>query len=146
MLRSSRACRREQERDRVSVWERENNIILKAITMNSPQFRHESAPLSLTRGEKRGKKRKRREGKKKNPAPWDAYRWVTGDSSPLQGGFYRHDSILGADNAHNHTHIRSNTNSQTHCNLSQCDNERGNEGCVEEWGWVQWGLCWQRGE
>lgn len=64
MLRSSQACRRERERERLSERERENNIILKAITMNSPQFRHESIPLSLTGG---GEKRKKREkkGKKK---------------------------------------------------------------------------------
>lgn len=42
---------------------RENNIILKAITMNSPQFRHESAPLSLTRGKKE-KEKKKEEGEK----------------------------------------------------------------------------------
>ena len=48
------------------MWERENNIILKAITMNSPQFRHESAPLSLTGGEKKRKKRKKKGMKKKN--------------------------------------------------------------------------------
>lgn len=36
---------------------RENNI-LKAITLNSPQFRHESAPLSLTRGGKEKEKKK----------------------------------------------------------------------------------------
>lgn len=48
--------------------ERENNIILKAITMNSPQFRHESAPLSLTGGKKRERKEKgKREKKKKKP-------------------------------------------------------------------------------
>lgn len=36
----------------------ENNIILKPITMNSPQFRHESRALTLTGGgkEKGGKK------------------------------------------------------------------------------------------
>lgn len=55
------ACRKARERDRASESERENNIILKAITMNSPQFRHESAPLSLTAGGKKRKKRKRRE-------------------------------------------------------------------------------------
>lgn len=43
---------------------RENNIILKAITMNSPQFRHESVPLSLTGGKKR--ERKEKEGRNKN--------------------------------------------------------------------------------
>lgn len=47
------------------MWERENNIILKAITMNSPQFRHESAPLSLTGGKKKRKKRKKKGMKKK---------------------------------------------------------------------------------
>lgn len=61
MLRSSRACRRERERDRVS--KRENNIILKAITMNSPQFRHESAPLSLTVGGKEKERKKKGGGK-----------------------------------------------------------------------------------
>lgn len=37
---------------------------------------------------------------------------MTGDSSPLRGGFYRHDSNLGADNAHtltqeSHTHTHT---------------------------------------
>lgn len=36
----------------------ENNIILKAITMNSPQFRHESIPLTLTGGGKEKEKEK----------------------------------------------------------------------------------------
>lgn len=62
MLRSSQACRR--ERDRVS--ERENNIILKAITMNSPQFRHESAPLSLTGGRKKRERKEKGGREKKN--------------------------------------------------------------------------------
>lgn len=47
------------------MWERENNIILKAITMNSPQFRHESAPLSLTGGKKRERKGKKGNEKKR---------------------------------------------------------------------------------
>lgn len=136
MLWSSQACKRARETDGVS--KRENNIILKAITMNSPQFRHESSPLSLTVGQKKEKEKKKKGREKKKTAPWDAYRWVTGDSSPLQGGFYRQDSNLGADNAHTQSH----THGQTHCNLSQCDNERGNEACVEECSWVQWGLCW----
>lgn len=45
--------------------QRENNIILKAIAMNSPQFRHESAALSLTR-EKRKEKERRTKKQKLN--------------------------------------------------------------------------------
>lgn len=45
----------------------ENNIILKAITMNSPQFRHESTPLSLTRGKKEKDKKSEGRGKKQHP-------------------------------------------------------------------------------
>lgn len=37
----------------------ENNIILKAITMNSPQFRHESIALTLTGGKKEKEKEKK---------------------------------------------------------------------------------------
>lgn len=40
---------------------RENNIILKAITLNSPQFRHESIALTLTGG-----KREKEKGEKKH--------------------------------------------------------------------------------
>lgn len=47
------------------MWERENNIILKAITMNSPQFRHESAPLSLTGGKKKEKEKEKKGNEKK---------------------------------------------------------------------------------
>lgn len=66
MPRSSQARRGERERDIVDGGERQNNIILKAITMNSPQFRHESAPLSLTRGKEmkeKGEKKGRRKRK-----------------------------------------------------------------------------------
>lgn len=38
---------------------RENNIILKAITLNSPQFRHESIALTLTGGKKEKEKGKK---------------------------------------------------------------------------------------
>lgn len=38
----------------------ENNIILKAITMNSPQFRHESIALTLTGGKKEKEKEKKK--------------------------------------------------------------------------------------
>lgn len=44
--------------------ERQNNIILKAITMNSPQFRHESTPLSLTRGKEMKEKGEKKEEEK----------------------------------------------------------------------------------
>lgn len=44
--------------------ERQNNIILKAITMNSPQFRHESTPLSFTRG-KEMKEKEEKKGRRK---------------------------------------------------------------------------------
>lgn len=40
--------------------EGENNIILKAITMNFPQFRHERTALSLKEG--RGKRKGRKGG------------------------------------------------------------------------------------
>lgn len=43
--------------------ERENNIILKAITVNSLQFKHESATLSLKRGGGWGGERNENGGK-----------------------------------------------------------------------------------
>lgn len=101
-------------------------------------------------GEERESKKEK--GREKKTSPWDAYRWVTGDSSPLQGGFYRHGSILGADNAHTHTHASAHALQHkrfysAHCSsFSRCDNERGNEGCVKEWGWAQWRLCWKQGK
>lgn len=58
MVRCGGALRQagESKREAELLREGENNIILKAITLNSPQFRHESTPLSLTRGRKKKKR------------------------------------------------------------------------------------------
>lgn len=96
------------ERDRGTG--RENNIVLKAITLNSPQFRHESEPLSLTRGKENERKEgaKNSEGEKRKT---DTLRSIPMSDRRLISApgrdFYRHDSHLGADEcACAHTHAR----------------------------------------
>lgn len=86
---------------------RENNIILKAITLNSPQFRHESEPLSLTRGKENERKEgAKEEGEKRKT---DTLRSILMSDRRLISApgrdFYRHDSHLGADR-HARTHAR----------------------------------------
>lgn len=72
--------------------EGENNIILKAITMNSPQFRHESAPLSLTKRKTGNRKKKRVKGGEKNSSlrriPMSDRRLISAPGRILQTRLY----------------------------------------------------------